>query len=505
MIPKLRLHARLSNSLGAHKQKITNNKKKNLKDIDDICRVDLHLKEYKNPRHFKSIFDHNFHTVNKIEENQAIRLYVQYLSSSSKIDSDIVLRDLKNYILVAQQYYPHYVRKEIVNMLFLPYFFLNSLKHLCLRKKNEQKDVIVDDWFENSTEGFYGQELVGRVNSLWSTLIVNFNTITDIDFKIFASTIPKFLYSFLLAVRAIRKNSIDLRRYTYSFFTKTMKGKTIAKKYRPKLIISGNDNGLFIITAKAAGADVLLIDNGLRWPYFSEFCFKYADYNVSLETDHIFRTRSGQGCYFKHNYTLGSLRLYNYLYTCDKIDLPIFYDVLWISTYTGICNYNSPLNGYYLATDEQKAIRVFNEIIERSGLRAAYQCRYANEISDLQRLGLFNEKITYIEIETKSVYQSIMESKIVLTSWSTACYEAMALGKRVGFINLSGNEYINFIYKDLGIEYTGQNSCSPWDYFKSIRASIPDYHYFIQQSSCYVDELMLVIKAAVNEKKSLLQ
>jgi hypothetical protein len=482
-------------------REIKDNKRKNLKVKDGINRADLHLKKYTEPRQFKHIFDHNFNIIDRIEENEAIRAHVRYLADSSKIDFGIVLRDLKNYILVAQQYYPHYVRRKPVNMLFLPYFFVNALKNLCLKKDNDKKEILIDDWFENSTEGFYGPELVNKLNLLWDTLLVNFNTIREINFKVFVSTTPMFIYSFLRALRAGRKSGLDLRRYTYSFYTKVMKGKTIAKNYRPKLVISGNDNGLFVITAKAAGADVLFIDNGLRWPYFSEFCFKYADYNISLEAEHIFQTRTGQGCYIKNNYTLGSLRLYNYLHQNNSAGLPVLYDVLWISTYTGICDYDSPLNGYYLATDEQQAIKVFNDIIENKSLNAAYQCRYADEIKDLKKLGLFSEKITYVEITAKSVYQSIAESKIVLTSWSTACHEAMALGKQVGFINLSGNEYINFIYKDLAIEYTGEDDRSPGEFFDSISERMLDYSNFIKQSPCYADELISIVKRAITEKK----
>lgn len=496
------------NSLNAYKKEITDNKEKNYDVINDIKysgSVDLSLKKYTNPRSFKSIFDHNFNVVRRIEKNKAIHIYTQYLSDASNISIDIILRDLKSYILVAQQYYPHYVRKRIVNILFLPFFFLKTLQNLSFKRKSENKRVIVDDWFENSTDGFYGRELVNRINLLYSTLIVNFNNIMEIDFKIFLSTIKKFLYAFVLANRALEKNNIDLRRYTYSFFTRVMKGKTLAINYSPRLVISGNDNGLFVIMAKAAEADVLLISNGLRWPYFSEFCFKYADYNVSLEADNIFKTRSSQGCYFKHNYTLGSLRLHNYLQIRDKINFPLLYDVLWISTYTGLCNYQNPLNGYYLATDEHKAVMAFNEIVEKNNLRAAYQCRYADEVMDLQKLGLFKEGITYIEVGTKTVYQSIMESEIVLTSWSTACFEAMALNKRVGFINLSGNEYINTIYKDLGIVFNDRNGCSPSEFYKLISASTPDYYYFIQQNSMYIDELMIVIKKALGEGESFLQ
>ena len=463
------------------------------------------MKEYTKPCQFKAIFDHNYYIIDKIEENEKVRSFVQYLADSAQINFEIVLRDLKNYILVAQQYYPHYVKRTLVNMLFLPYFFVNALKSLSLKKDNGKKEIIIDDWFENSTEGFYGPELVSRLRSLWDILFLNFNSIKEIDFKVFISTIPMFMYSFLWAFRAGRKNRIDLRRYTCSFYTKVMKGKTIAKHFQPKLVISGNDNGLFIITAKAAGADVLFIDNGLRWPYFSEFCFKYADYNVSLEAEYVFKTRTSQGCYFKNNYTLGSLRLYNYLHQINSADLPVLHDVLWISTYTGICNYDSPLNGYYLATDEQKAIKVFNDIINKRSLKAAYQCRYADEIKDLTRLGLFKEKVTYVEIGTKSVYQSIVESKIVLTSWSTACHEAMALGKRVGFINLSGNEYINFIYKDLAIEYTGKDGCSIEDFFESINTRELNYNNFIQQSPRYVDELISIITKAITEKESGIQ
>lgn len=333
------------------------------------------------------------------------------------------------------------------------------------------------------------------MSSKWRTLVVDFQSLSEIDVTIFITTIPAFLRSFFHASSIMKACGIDLRRYTYTFYKIILEGKTIEKHYEPKLVISGNDNGMSVVKAKAAGADVLLIQNGLR-PYRSESCFKFADYYISMGTERILQARTDQGCYFKSCYSLGSLRLYNFLRQSGNINLALLYDVLWVSS-CGLCDYDSILNGYYLATDEHKAIRIFNELVEKNSLRAAYQCRYANETDDLRKLGLFSEKVTYIEGGSKCVYQSVAESIVVFSSWSTVCHEAMALGKKIGFINLSGNDHINYTFKDLEIEYTGKSNLSPEEFLAGIRDREFDYKNYMKQSTSYVDELIGIVDRAL--------
>jgi hypothetical protein len=421
---------------------------------------------------------------------------VQYLSDSTQIDFEIILLDLKHYILFMQEYFPYNIQRKWIHLVALPYFFINALSKIHWGEKESITEIIIDDWYKNSTDSFYGRELVTRLSSNWRTFVVNIQSLTEIDLKTFMRIIPPFVLSFINATHILKVHGMDLRRYTYTFYKNVMEGNAIKKHYKAKLVISGNDNGMSIIKAKAAGADILLIHNGVRIPYCSHFCFKYADYNISMENMHILQARINQGCKFINYYLLGSVRLHNFLRQNSDVDLPLIYDVLWVST-CGLCDYDSKMNGYYLSTDEHKAIRIFNQFVDESSIRAAYQCRYPNEIDDLRKLGLFNNNIVYIERKGEGVYQSVAQSKVVLSSFSTVCLEAMAMGNKVGFVNLSGNKYINLIYKDLAIEYTGEGNLSFVDFYNEIRDREIDYTNYIKQSASYVNELIDIVDQAV--------
>lgn len=453
------------------------------------------LKDYTDPKEHKNTFDYNYLIVSNIENDRLFHAYVQHLADSTKIKYEIILLDLKRHILCNQEYSPSHTQQRLIHLLIFPYFFVNALSKVRWKKSKSISEIIIDDWYKNSAETFYGRELIMRLSSNWRTLVVNYQSLAEIELTTFITTIPAFVRSFFHTNCIMKAYGIDLRRYTYSFYTKILEGRTIEKYYEPKLVISGNDNGMSVVKAKAAGADVLLIQNGLR-PYWSDSCFKFADYYISMGTERIIQTRTDQGCYFKSCYSLGSLRLYNFLRQSGNIKLALLYDVLWVST-CDLCAYDSTLNGYYLATDEHKAIRKFNELVEKNSLRAAYQCRYANETDDLRKLGLFNEKVTYIERGSKCVYQSVAESSVVFSSWSTVCHEAMAMKKKIGFVNLSGNDYINYPFKELGIEYTGKGNLSPEDFLAGIRGREFDYKNYIKQSTEYVDELIDIVDRAV--------
>jgi hypothetical protein len=457
--------------------------------------VNLFLKDYADPPKYRSTFDYNYSVVNNIENDRLCQAYVQYLADSTKVTFEIILIDLKRYILCNQEYSPSHIRKKLVHLLVLPFYFVNALSKIRWKRSKSNGEILIDDWYKNSAETFYGRELISRLNANWRTLAVDFQSLAEVDLRTFISTIPAFVRSFFHASKILKAYGIDLRRYTYSFFTKILEGKTIEKYYRPKLVISGNDNDMSVVKAKAAGAAVLLIQNGLR-PYWSNSCFKFADYYISMGTDRILKARTDQGCQFKRCYSLGSLRLYNYLQQSGNVNSVLLYDVLWVST-CGLGDYDSTLKSYYLATDEHKAIRTFNDLVDKKNLRAAYQCRYTNEMFDLRRLGLFNDKVTYIEAGSKSVYQSVAESSVVFSSWSTVCHEAMGLKKKIGFVNLSGNDYVNYIFEELAIEYTGKGDFSPEDFFVEIKGREFDYNNYMIQSSSYVDELIGVVGRAL--------
>jgi len=306
------------------------------------------------------------------------------------------------------------------------------------------------------------------------------------------------MFSALRCGRSITaRHNIDVTSYIIRFFNEFLAGSSIKKYLRPKMIISGNDNGCPVIKSKAAAPEILLIQNGER-NYSSDSSFKYSDYYVSMGTGKYVEARQKTGNIFKNVLPYGSLRLHNFVKASsgDPRKSSRLYDIVWISNWN-LVKHADIYRSFYPIEAEYSAIRLINQI--SSLYNVAYYGRYQGETEDLKKLGLFSENVAYIRREDKSVYESIQESEIVLSTGSTVNLEAMALGKKVGFVNLSGNPYINYTYKDLSIEYNNVSSIPFADFISGIRARTSRYEEFISQNTDFVRDLCSAIKQNINE------
>lgn len=460
----------------------------------------LYLKKYKFAKTYSNIYNHNLKEVNNIESKPFFSSLIEKLSRFTEISEDIIYLDLKRYLMTSAEHaFDTNLKTSLIHHLIYPAFIQSSLKRLIspYRKQNCDKfDIIIDDHHNGGMiKGFYGAEFLFKIKSSFKYKVINSQKPMKISLKDLIFSIMNFYKSLKISRNILKFHKINLRKYIFNFFLLFLSGNYIRRKNKPNLIISAYDNGFPTIFGKATGADVLLIQNGKR-SISSESSFIYADYYISMgEHKNGFNMKHLTGCVFKNIFIYGSLRLYNAYkkYNLDNIEKE--FDILWISNLLFRKNKrpveNFSLSNFYEITN------LLNELADSGKYTIGYQTKRSSEVNELKELGLYSEKIHYIDGNKQNVYISLMKSDLILSVGSTVIDEALGIGKKVGFVNKSGNEYLNYNFKCLNNEYNSMSNIS-FNHFVEELMARDDLKKFNYQNFRYIDDLILIIAKIIN-------
>jgi len=460
----------------------------------------LYLKKHKFVKTYSSIYNHNLKEVNSIESKPFFNSLIKKLSKFSEISDEVIYLDLKRYLMGStESLFDTKLETSLIHHFIYPAFLLSCLKRLIspYRKQNRDKtDIIIDDHHNGGMiKGFYGAEFLFKIRSSFKYKIFNSQKPMKISLKDLIFSIMNFYKSLKISRNILKFHKIDLRKYIFNFFLLFLSGNYIRKKNKPNLIISAYDNGFPMIFGKATGADIMLIQNGKR-SIRSEASFIYADYYISMgEHKNGFNMKNLTGCVFKNIFIYGSLRLYNAYKKYNLNNIEKEFDILWISNlHSRINNKFFPLSYAYKATS------LIYELADSGKYTIGYQTRksfeeknsFKAEINQLKKLGLYSEKIHYIDGNKQNVYISLMKSDLILSVGSTVIEEALGIGKKVGFVNKSGNEYLNYNFKCLNNEYNSKSNIS-FNHFVDELMAREDLKKFNYQNFNYIDDLILII------------
>jgi hypothetical protein len=450
------------------------------------------LKKYTIPQEYEDIYNYNFSVINELVKNLYFNDTINLLVKISNIDREIIVLDLQRYLMIKNEYAPHCIKKSKFKCFYFLIFVLKLLKRTFVYDsiKKNNKDIVLDKWYKNALKSFYGEKFIDDISLSKKIISLDLENIR-ISFYVFFKYI-KDICELAIIVRKLEKIlNISLMHYVYIFFLKFLTGKTLKTKISPKLIISGNDNGFSNIFGKALCDSILLIQNGVR-PICSDSTYKYSDYYVMTGTNKEIRAREKMGCVFKNIYPYGSIRLASYLEE-KKECLDAKYDVLFVGTSIITFEKDNEYYSYFSIESEKYLLKFLNEYAKTIDKKIAYHCRFRQELDIIKKLGLISDKITYITGEEESVYNTLEKSKLILSLISTVCIEAMALNKKVGFVNFSRNNCYNKLFEDLNIEYTHKNRESFDEFVNRLLKNKIDYSDYVVQELDYIDKLKDII------------
>ena len=461
------------------------------------------LEKFTKPERYREVYLHNLGELNKTDWDPCFQHLIETLSASTGISHKIVAMELKRSIGIANEATPGLLKTRLKNLGLPVIFLLNAIKHQMreFRFKAEKADIIVDLWFQDARDNFYGEEFLRRLSEEGKCLLVDFNKEEHYGLLSALRLFPKYFRACLRARRISAVHGLDLQRFLYRFFVNYLAGKAFAS-VGAKMVLSGQDNGCSIVKAKAAGCETFFIQNGLRM-HISDTCFKYSDYYVSMGRGEVLQVFNESGCEFRNIYPLGSLRFANYLASVGGRRIEMKYDFLFVESGYLTIFFNP---GYFATSTERfdlsfsseatvKSLQIIKEIADKGRYRVAFQTQFKGETALIKNLGYYSDKITYFEKGERSIYQTALESEVILSTVSTVCMEAMGIGKKVGFINFSGNDSLNWSFRDLNAEY---NSASKEDFdsfLERIRKQSPEcLAALAHQDPDYIAKVMHIVR-----------
>jgi hypothetical protein len=457
----------------------------------------LDLRRYTTPSEYPEIYRHNIEQIKKIESYPPIDRLIKLLNRATQIDEQIIWLELKRYLMNMIEYRPERNEPQNIGKIGSVKKLIAMARKYFIWPKNtgsRKADVIVDDFSEGVLDNLYGPELLNQLRSLSGYRTINFLKPYPVKIMYYLRFLPWILSAWFHNRNIIRSMQLDLKQFIVIYFSRYLFGISIRSDLKPQIIVSGNDNGFPVIMGKAAGAEIVLIQNAKK-TLFSDATFKYADHYIAMGDMAYTGVLKNTGCIFRNIYNYGSIRLYNSLN--GKHDPEDKSDILWISDLENQPEEEYVFKHYYSNRYEIEAIKLLNEYAESSNRRIVYKCRYEGEIEELKKLDLICPRITYYGRNEKNTYRSMSSARAVFSTISSAVYEAMGIGKKAGYVNLSGNSNLNYDVRELNIEYTPEGAISFPEYVEKILADDRDYSSYVKQDHDYVQDVLKVIKGAI--------
>jgi hypothetical protein len=470
----------------------------------------LLLIPYTVPSEYPSRYKYNFDQVSQLDKLSSIQILVDFLSKTGKIDSSVILMELKRSVMINNEYgrvletinnrlAPTEVKKFSKSLPWLGKILKNMkrFKFFKFLRKKHGADIMVDDWSDGVVEGFYGARFLHDLKERYNVAVHPFHISISMFFFDLVLFLPALVHVQVLLKKVQKETGFHLNQFVRSFFLQVLSGKYIRATRKPKLVISGNDNGFPVIMGKAAGAQVMLIQNAKKG-VFSDASFKYADYFIGMGDLTRTNVLKETGCLFQNYYPLGSIRLNNSLSDYNNENGDHEYDILWISDLELTEDSEAVFGQYYSMKHEIEAIRLLNRFAKDSDLRIAYKCRREGEMDQLKEMELLEKNITYIGRKEKNTYHCVMRAGLVLSTLSSVVVEALILGKKAGYVNCSGNRVLNSDVSEYKIEYFPGESEDFASFVTKIQGTTISEGGFVRKNGDYFGELDGIIRGIMS-------
>jgi hypothetical protein len=425
------------------------------------------LKRFTGPESYPADFNHNFSELAALGEEPEFRRLAALLAAACGLREDEALLDIQKFLCTANEHFPAALKPDWRQALVLPLFLARAARYTFSRRPEmlrARSEIIVDSWYPGAADDFYGASVMRRLEEGGNCSAHDFSGLEYFTLPAALRALPDLFRALLAAAAITTAGGPALGRFIYRFFSWHLTGRELAAT-GVKLVVSGNDNGCPPVKVKSAGAQSLLVQNGLR-TYLSDTCFKQADHYASMGLGRCLDVFAETGCKFGRIRPLGSIRLANFL---EKEPAPAgeaAYDILLVESGYLMVFFNpgyfnsdiSHFSGSFSAEAELKALGLVTELARGGNLRIAVQTQFKGELALIKKLGYHSDRITYFERGERPVYRTMMESSLVLSTVSTVCMEALGLGKKAGYINFSGNSNINRPFRELNAEYNEKSS-----------------------------------------------
>jgi hypothetical protein len=455
------------------------------------------LRPFGRPADYPQAFTRNFAVINGVARRGSLRNLVERLALAADIPENLALIDLKRYLLNTYEYRPQFLRpvpgRHAKWLLALCYLYVTGLR----RRAPKSRVVLVDDWYPDSDQTFYGLALLRSLTEMTTTAMMDVSTYRHIHTRDFVWAVRCWLKLRKATRNASRSEGVDLTHYVFTVLRHILAGRSLKRIATPRVILSGNDNNFPPIRAWSAGARLVLLQNGIRG-CLSDSAFVYADHYLALSGPRLNPNRRQIGCQFGEMQFVGSIRLARHLCSRTRPPAQYIYDLLFISGGV-IANeeFDRTFGHWYLTEYEREAIRQVNDLTN-DGIKVAYYPCYPGELDTLRDEGLLCPSVRYLEYKYGRVYDAIESAGAVVAMMSTTILESLALGKPAGVVNLSGNKFLSAPFYEDGLVFEGSDDdCALPHFIKSLHAQTLDRAgYIVQREDLIHAVVRTVAKAA---------
>lgn len=409
---------------------------------DDLC-------AFTAPDRYEVDFGRNLDVVARVSERPAFDVLIGDVATALGLPAEVVGQSLRRHLLTAWEYRPETLRRRSAASA-------RATALLAMRARRggfhaNPGSVLVDCWYPGAEDTFYGRGLLARLGDVGPVDLRDLSGGRDLDRGDVLRVLVRWPRLEAAARRLRRAEGIDCMAWLQGAVAQALVGRALAARGAPAAIVSGNDNGFPVLLAVAAGAPLVLVQNGLR-ARLSDSAFLWADHYLALAGPAFDDEHTAVHSRFGTIEHVGSLRLQHALGAAPVLDEEARHDVLFVSSLEPRgADFETVFGAYYRNEAELQAIAAVNRLAER-GLRVAHYPRFFGESDALAATGLRSPVVEYLLRSDGGAYTAAATSRVVLSTGSTVSVEAAAMGRPVGCIELSGNRGRTAVFARHGVE-----------------------------------------------------
>lgn len=445
------------------------------------------LRGYSAAPTYPDAFLTNLNVVNTADQSAALRALLVGVASLTGVPYELVAIDFKRYLLNNFELDPQNLARG------LPYLgrALGALGVLAaqgtFQSRARNTDVLIDMWMPSAAAVFYSPRLVRELQTERTVAQLDVSHYHLVDARDLAPLIREWPRITRLVRGAATETGLDFSHYAYRAAKDHLAGRSIRRRFAPKVLLSGNDGGISPIRAASAGADLIYVQNGVRG-WLADSSFVYADAYFAIEGPRLLPVRSSTHCRLGEVESVGSIMLSHHLARRSPPGPPT-HDITFVSSLEASAHFDQRFSHYAMA-HELEAIRHINALAE-GGATVAYYPRNNDEVAHLRRLGLASSAVHYLQWRPLGVYPALEAGRAVLSTFSTVGLEALALGRAAGYLNFSGNRLLNGALAETPLEYTPDSFLTVREFVDKLAATRVNTDTLINQSG---DVVRAVVK-----------
>lgn len=418
------------------------------------------LREFVYPDTHEQIFRSNLEYVNRLSEDDSFRSLVAVISDQLGMEESKLKAVCQRHLITAAGTNPNYFghRPTISWLLFSGWLIIAVVRSFAASRHSAKASLLFGQWKSGRPDQYEALFSEARKRAISCREVLREEP-PVIGMGRAVGLLPAIARMFKSARRFRRDEGINFHWAVIEMLREYVIGLYWRHKYQAKVLISALDNADWSIRANAAGAALILVQNGYRGNEPGS-CFIVADQYAALGP------AGYRGCLLTETgvfewFQAGSLALARF-----ALEHPDWRSsrpspegrVLWVSDFDDpLRNREAEAERVMFADDVLRSLATVLAYAKQTNNHVDLFPRDERDVAWLKAQGLDLTDVKIWDRDLSTVYEAVSHASVVLSCVSTVVSEAMMMRIPAGYVCLAPNAHNHVWARQAGLVYDGSD------------------------------------------------